>query len=278
MTPELIVYCLLGLMVGSFLNVCIYRIPLGKSIVFPGSGCPKCGKSIRFYDNIPVLSYLLLRGKCRFCGERISIQYPLVELLTAAAFYVCGKAWNFESATYVNTLFLAVIIILVFTDYHHQILPDALTLPGIIAGILLSSFQAPLFYSDVLSVPAASMIWPQNPQAALPWIGSIIGALIGGGPLFAFAFLYEKVRKRQGLGMGDVKMMAMVGSFLGWPLAVLTIGAGSLLGSIVGIFLIVFRKMNMQTRLAFGVFLGIAAAFSLFYGLPILHWYRSIQR
>ncbi|MBN1569354.1 MAG: prepilin peptidase [Acidobacteria bacterium] len=278
MTPELIVYALFGLIIGSFLNVCIYRIPLGKSIVFPGSGCPHCGKSIRFYDNIPIISYLLLLGRCRFCRERISVQYPMVELLTAVVFYACGKTWNFQSPTYVNTLFLAVIIILIFTDYHHQILPNVLTLPGIFAGILLSSFQTPLFYSDVLSVPAASTLWPQNPMALLPWIGSLIGAIIGGGSLYIVAWVYEKLRKREGLGMGDVKMMAMIGAFLGWPLAVLTVGVGSLLGTVVGIFLILFRNMSMQTKLALGVFLGIAAAFSLFYGLPILHWYGNIHR
>ena len=138
MTPESIIYTLFGLIIGSFLNVCIYRIPLGKSIVFPGSSCPSCSKPIRFYDNIPVLSYLLLRGKCRACGAPISFQYPLVELLTGLAFFACAKAWHFESPTYVNSLFLSVLIILVFTDYHHRILPNVLTLPGTIAGILLS--------------------------------------------------------------------------------------------------------------------------------------------
>jgi len=278
MTPELLVYALLGLIIGSFLNVCIYRIPLGKSIVFPGSGCPNCGKAIRFYDNIPILSYLLLRGKCRFCGERISVQYPIVELLTGIAFYACAKWWYFTPPTFVNSLFLSVVVILIFTDYHHQILPNVLTLPGMIAGILLSPFQTPSFYSDVLSFPTASMLWPSNPQIALPWVGSVIGAIIGGGSLFVVGLGYLKLRKKEGLGMGDVKMMGMVGAFLGWPLAVLTIGVGAFLGSIIGIMGILLRNMTMQTKLAFGVFLGISAAFALFYGLPILHWYVSIHQ
>jgi leader peptidase (prepilin peptidase)/N-methyltransferase len=203
MQAESFIYSLFGLIIGSFLNVCIYRIPLEKSVVFPGSSCPQCGKSIRFYDNIPVISYLLLRGKCRFCGKSISIQYPLVELLTGIAFYVCGRMWSFESPTFVNTLFLSIVIILIFTDYHHRILPNVLTLPGIIVGILLSPFQMPAYYSDVLSLKTASLPLFRNPQAALPWAGSILGAIIGGGILLVVGIGYEKLRKRQGLGMGD---------------------------------------------------------------------------
>ena len=134
-----VAYALLGLVTGSFLNVCIYRIPLGRSIVSPGSGCPNCGTRIRPADNIPILSFLLLRGRCRDCGKPISIQYPIVELLSAVSFYFCAQTWRFESPTYVNSFFLSIIIILIFTDYHHRILPNRLTLPGIIVGILLIS-------------------------------------------------------------------------------------------------------------------------------------------
>jgi len=284
MNPESLIYALFGLIIGSFLNVCIYRIPLGKSIVFPGSSCPNCGKAIRFYDNIPVLSYLLLRGKCRFCGTPISIQYPIVELLTGLAFYACGRTWNFESPTYVNSLFLSIVIILVFTDYHHRILPNVLTLPGTIAGILLSPFQRPpsnqlnSYYSDWLSIKTSNLLFPGNPEAVHPWVGSIFGALIGGGVLLVLGLGYQKLRKRQGLGMGDVKMMAMVGAFLGYYLAFVTIFFGSLLGLLVGIYLIVFRKMNLQTKLAFGVFLGIGATLALFYGFPFLIWYFRFYR
>jgi leader peptidase (prepilin peptidase) / N-methyltransferase len=284
MTPETILYALFGLIIGSFLNVCIYRIPLEKSIVFPGSSCPNCSKPIRFYDNIPVLSYLVLRGKCRGCGAPISFQYPLVELLTGFAFYACAKAWHFESPTYVNSLFLSILIILIFTDYHHQILPNVLTVPGTIAGILLSPFQRPplgrwsTYYSDKLSVKTAELLYPGNPEAALPWVGSILGALIGGGALLVVGLGYAKLRKREGLGMGDVKMMAMVGAFIGYYLAFVTIFMGSILGLLLGVYLIAFRKMNLQTKLAFGVFLGIGAAVSLFYGLPFLSWYFGFYR
>ncbi len=270
---ESFAYALLGLVIGSFLNVCIYRIPLEKSIVSPGSSCPHCGISIRFFDNIPILSFLLLRGKCRECRKRISFQYPVVELLSALAFYGCARMWLFAPPTYVNSFFLALIIVLIFTDYNHRILPNTITLPGAIAGILLSPFQMPEVYSDLFSWKAASMLGFENSSYAEPWIGSILGAVIGGGLLFLVAFVYEIVRRRQGLGMGDVKMMAMVGAFIGWRLALMTIFVGSLLGTFVGILLILFRKMDTQGKLAFGVFLGIGSAFCLFYGFPIIRWY-----
>jgi leader peptidase (prepilin peptidase)/N-methyltransferase len=286
MNPEILVYAyaVSGLIIGSFLNVCIYRIPLGKSVVFPGSGCPQCGKSIRFYDNIPVLSYIILGGKCRFCRKIISLQYPIVELLTAIAFYACARTWGFQPPTFVNSLFLSIVIILIFTDYNHRILPNVLTLPGMVAGILLSPFQAPppgqlnSYYSDKLSAIAAGMIFPGDPEAALPWTGSILGAVISGGILFLVGMAYMTLRRRQGLGMGDVKMMAMVGSFLGYYLAFLTIFFGSLLGLVAGVYLILFHKKNLQTKLAFGVFLGIGAGICLFYGLPFLGWYFGFYR
>jgi len=278
MQTALFVYALFGLVIGSFLNVCIYRIPRGESIAFPGSHCPHCGKPIRPYDNVPVFSYLLLRGKCRSCRAPISFQYPLVELLTAAAFFCCGLKWNFTAPAYVNSLFLSVLIILVFVDYHHRILPNVLTLPGIIVGILVSPFQVASVYADSLSAGLASILWHRDPQLILPWAGSLLGVLIGGGLLYLVGLGYERIRKRQGLGMGDIKMMAMVGAFLGWRLALLTVFAGSLFGTFAGIFLILFRKMNLQTKLAFGVFLGIGSALSLFYGLPLLRWYLNIPR
>lgn len=269
----IILYTALGLIIGSFLNVCIYRIPLGKSVVKPRSGCTRCGAQIAFYDNIPVLSYLLLRGKCRSCGAPISIQYPFVEMITGAFFLVCALRWQFTPPTYVNSLFLCIIIILIFTDYHHRILPNILTLPGTLAGILLSSFQISDFYQDILSVKLALLIDSEAARSLLPWIGSVTGAIVGGGMLLVVGMGYQKLRKRQGLGMGDVKMMAMVGAFLGWRLTFLTIFAGSVLGLLAGIYLIAFHKKNLQTKLPFGVFLGIGSGLSLFYGFQFLDWY-----
>jgi leader peptidase (prepilin peptidase) / N-methyltransferase len=276
MQIELIFYTLLGLIIGSFLNVCIYRIPLKKSIVFPGSSCPNCGAAIRPYDNIPVLSYLILRGKCRGCGTPISLQYPIVELLSGIIFFCCARTWEFTPPTYVNSLFLCIILVLIFTDFHHRILPNVLTITGTLLGLLLSPFQIQDLYLGILDIKVASLLNMSNIPFAMPWIGSILGALFGGGSLFLVGFGYEKLRKQQGLGMGDVKMMAMVGTFLGYRLTLLTIFSGSLIGAILGVFLILFHKSNLQTKLAFGVFLGAGAIFSLFWGLPFLHWYLSI--
>ncbi len=278
MLIEAIIYGLFGLIIGSFLNVCIYRLPRDLSIVFPGSGCPYCKTPIRFYDNIPIFSYLFLGGKCRSCKKPISIQYPFVELLSGLAFFACALKWGVSSATLVNTLFLSLTIILIFIDYHHQILPNAITIPGVIAGILLSYFQTQDVYGDALTFRIASIFGLENLQYAFPWAGSILGAVVGGGLLFIVGIGYFKLRKIQGLGMGDVKMMAMVGAFLGWRLALITLFAGSLLGTLIGLGLMLFGKANMRTKLAFGVFLGIGSAFSLFLGLPLLRWYLHFFR
>ncbi len=272
------VYFLFGLAVGSFLNVCIHRLPRRESIVFPGSHCPRCGHAVRPYDNIPVISYLVLRGKCRDCGNPISPQYPVVELITGIAFLACALKWEFEPATFVNSLFEAILVCLVFIDYRHQILPDAITIPGTVVGILLSSFQAGGFFNDVVCYNIASSLLPDNPERLIPWAGSIFGAVVGGGVLLVVGLAYKAVRKRQGLGMGDVKMMAMVGGFLGWRLALLTVFFGSFIGSIAGVFLILFRGRNLQHKLAFGTFLGVAATLALLFGPALIDWYVSAQR
>ncbi len=267
-------YFTFGLAVGSFLNVCIYRIPRRESVTFPRSHCPSCGSFIRPWENIPLLSYFILRGRCRSCGSSISPQYPAVEVITGLSFLGCAVQWEFSSPTYVNSLFLALIIILVFVDYQHQILPNAITLPGALAGILLSPFQVETVYRDFLTMVVMSALpWEMSPS--IHWIGAILGALIGGGILFVVGFAYQLIRSRPGLGMGDVKMMAMVGAFLGWRLAILTIFAGSFAGSVIGLFLIVFKGKTLQHKLAFGTFLGAGAAAMLFLGLPFLGWYAS---
>ena len=268
-------YFAFGLVVGSFLNVCICRIPRGESVVSPRSHCPGCGAAIRPYDNVPLLSYLLLRGRCRSCGESISLQYPVVELATGLLFYACAAEWAFTPPTFVYSLFLALLVILVFVDYQHQILPNVVTIPGTIAGILLSPWQAEGTSRDFLSVAAASALNPDGYETLLPWVGSVLGALIGGGILLVVGFAYQLVRRRAGLGMGDVKMMAMVGAFLGWRSALLTIFVGSFAGSIIGLFLIMFKGKNLQHKLAFGTFLGTGAAAVLFFGASFLGWYAG---
>lgn len=267
------VWAVLGLAIGSFLNVCIYRLPRHESIIFPRSHCPRCGNAVRPYDNVPVLSFLWLSGKCRFCRQPISLQYPLVELLAALAFYASAAEWGFTPPAFVNSVFLSVILILVFTDYHHQILPNVLTLPGVAAGIVLSPLQAKGFFDDPVSHGLASLVSSAHTDTVLPWIGSVFGALVGGGILLLIGIAYQALRKRQGLGMGDMKMMAMVGAFAGWRLALLTIFIGSLLGSIAGILLVLFGGRTLQSKLAFGTFLGAASAITLFFGPAILQWY-----
>jgi leader peptidase (prepilin peptidase)/N-methyltransferase len=262
-----------GLIIGSFLNVCIYRLPRRESIVFPGSHCPHCGKAVRPYDNIPVISFLLLGGKCRSCRGPISWQYPIVELLSGIAFYACAATWGFTPATFVNSLFLSAILVLVFVDYHHQILPNVITLPGVVAGIALSPFQSKVFYADSLGEAIAYRMSPVLGSMLLPWIGSILGALAGAFPLFLLGAAYQAYRKRQGLGVGDIKMMGMVGAFLGWQCALLTILLGSFLGAMVGIALIAFGGRTLQSRLAFGTFLGVGSAISLFFGSALIQWY-----
>src|SRR5687768_17095536 len=204
-------YTLLGLVVGSFLNVCIYRIPLKESIVHPGSHCPKCSQPVRPYDNIPLFSYLWLLGRCRFCKNPIPLKYPLVELLTGLSFYACAWKWEYQSPTFVNSLFLCLIIVLIFVDYEHQLLPNVITLPGILLGLGLSHFQDERFFLDALSYSLASALMPNNPETALPWMGSFAGGFIWSGVFYLMGTIYPLIRgllgfrKIQVMGMGDVK-------------------------------------------------------------------------
>jgi leader peptidase (prepilin peptidase)/N-methyltransferase len=244
----------LGLILGSFVNVLIYRLPIGRSVVFPRSRCPACGVAIAPYDNIPLLSYLLLlRGRCRYCGAGISPRYPLVEALIGTASLVAYLRHGPSLEYAVELAFVSAMVALVVIDYRHRILPDAITVSGTAAGLLLA-----------------------GPREALSFWDSLAGALAGGGLLFLVAEVYFRLRKLEGLGMGDVKMMAMVGSFLGWKAVLLTIFLGSLGGSVVGVLLMAFQGRTLKTTLPFGTFLGVAAAVAIFAGEPLLHWYTSL--
>jgi leader peptidase (prepilin peptidase)/N-methyltransferase len=240
---------LLGLCVGSFLNVVIYRLPRGQSLASPPSRCPKCGKRLSWFDNIPVLSWLVLRARCRQCGEPISIQYPIVEIITAAAAVVVVLATP-PSVLVLSRLVLTGILIALFViDLELQILPNAITLPGIVVGFLFS------------------LVAPPGP------IASALGILLGAGVLYGIAAAYYVVRREEGMGMGDVKMLAMIGAFLGWQLVLLTLVLSSFVGAVVGVALMTAKKEGLKYALPFGTFLALAAFVAMLFGQPILNWY-----
>ncbi len=267
--------CLFGLVIGSFLNVCIVRIPIGKSIVLPASACPKCGAAIRAYDNIPVLSYvLLLRGKCRGCKAPISWMYPLVELLTGLLFLGCYAAFGLTTEALKWAVFSAIMIVLVFTDLRERLLPDVVNYTGFALGLALSVFVKP---SDGTALWIANRLFDFPPPApVLSFADAIFGAAIGSGLLWLVSEVYFKLRRREGMGLGDVKMMLMAGAFLGIKRTLLTILTGSLLGSVLGIAFIMARRKESDYELPFGTFLGLAALLVVFFGTPVVNWYQSL--
>jgi leader peptidase (prepilin peptidase)/N-methyltransferase len=250
--PALLVAGALGAIVGSFLNVCIYRLPLGKSIVWPSSACPFCGRELSWYENIPVVSFLALRARCRTCAAPISGRYPVVEALTAVMF--AGAWWYYgPQLLLASRLILGCALIVLFAiDLEHHLLPNVITLPGVVVGLLFSVFTEP------------------------GWQASLIGILVGGGVLFGVAEAYYRVRHEEGLGMGDVKMLAMIGAFLGWKLALLTLMMASLCGTIIGVLLIVTKRGGMKYALPFGTFLALGAAAAATVGPAILDWYLGL--
>jgi leader peptidase (prepilin peptidase)/N-methyltransferase len=240
-----------GLIVGSFLNVCIYRLPRHESVVWPSSRCPGCRTALSWYDNIPVVSYVLLRGRCRTCGTSISLMYPVVEMATALVFL--GTFLMFGPALFLSRLvFSCAMLVLLVIDLQHRILPNAITLPGIVVGFVFSLFSPP------------------------GWRDSLIGIIAGGGVLLLIAEAYYRVRGEEGLGMGDVKMLAMIGAFLGWKLMLVTFVLSSCLGSIVGLSLIALKKGDMKYALPFGTFLAMGAVAASVVGDRLLGWYLSL--
>jgi leader peptidase (prepilin peptidase)/N-methyltransferase len=241
-----------GAVVGSFLNVCIYRLPLGRSVVWPASACAHCGRTLSWYENVPIVSYLLLRGRCRTCGQPISMRYPAVEAVTALMF---AFGWWFygPGILLVSRLVLGCALIVLFEiDREHQILPHAITLPGIVVGFAFSFFTEP------------------------GWQASLLGLVLGGGVLLALGYGYYFLRHEEGLGMGDFKMLAMIGAFLGWRLTLVTLMLASFSGSVVGILLIATRRGGMKSALPFGTFLAFGAAVAATVGPDLLNWYLSL--
>ena len=258
---------LAGLVIGSFLNVCIHRLPRRQSVIRPRSHCPNCTKPIPARDNIPLLSFLLLKGRCRSCRERISLRYPLVEAATSALFVAAWMRFGWSAAFVVCCLFLALVVTLTVIDLYHRILPDVLTLGGLAAGVLLSPLQDPDFFhweSRAVSLPA----WDH--------LGfSLLGAGLGGGFLWLIAALYRRFSGVEGMGFGDVKMTAMLGAFLGWKCAWLSVFLGSVIGAVVGSIYMRARSKGRGYPLPFGTFLGIASAAAVLWGPRILRWYFS---
>jgi leader peptidase (prepilin peptidase)/N-methyltransferase len=265
---------LFGLVLGSFLNVCIWRIPLGESIIVPPSHCPRCARPIRPWDNVPVLSYLLLRGKCRHCGERISPLYPAVELLTAFLMLTCYFAFGLSPAFGKWLIFCALIIVLIFTDLRERILPDVVNFTGLAMGLLASLFVP--VSGGAASWISSRLIAFHPPTMALSLLDALLGAACGGGLLWLFAEGYFRLRHREGMGLGDVKMMLMAGSFLGWQDALLTILLASVMGTVVGLLFIVTRRRGRDYEWPFGAFLGISAIAIVFWWQPMIRWYLSM--
>ena len=262
---------LFGLIVGSFLNVCIARIPLESSIISPPSHCPRCKTPIRWYDNIPLVSFALLRGRCRTCGRRISWRYPLVELLNGLLFLLTISEFGFTGEAVLVMALCSSLVVIAFIDLDHQIIPDVITYPGMALGLVVAPF-----FMTTLAGPLP--FWLGAVLPPLGWnvtlfLNAFIGLVLGGAPLYLIGYLWEKFRKIEAMGGGDVKFMAMVGSFLGWKGAFLTIMLGALSGSVVGVALIVLKKHQAEQVIPFGPFLVFGTLLTLFMGNEIISWY-----
>jgi leader peptidase (prepilin peptidase) / N-methyltransferase len=247
MLIDLLIF-VLGAIIGSFLNVCIYRLPREKSIVTPRSACPHCGRLISFHDNIPLLSYLILRGKCRACSASFSPRYFIVELLTALLYVAVFQVTGIGLELFVGLLFVSVLIVVSFIDLDFRIIPDPLSLGGLLVGIGLAFFRSGLSYVDAL-----------------------LGILVGGGLLWVIAFLYELARKQEGMGGGDIKLLAMIGAFCGVKGVFFSLVSGSLLGTMVGIPLMLIQHADTKYALPFGPFLSAGAVLYVLAGERLIY-------
>jgi len=255
LVEKIIVIILFGLAWGSFLNVLIYRLPLGMSILKPPSSCPHCRQRIRFYDNIPIISFLVLGGRCRYCRGKISLTYPLVEFLTPLSFILLFAHYSLSFFFFASCLFSSALIALAFIDYYHQILPDEITLPGIVLALVYSIFRKDLNLTQAL-----------------------VGAVAGAGFLLFIYAAYYLLRKKEGMGMGDVTLMLMIGAYLGLPHTLLTLIIASFAGALVGAFFIIFRKKSLHYSLPFGTFLAPSAFVSLLWGKGLIRAYLGLFR
>lgn len=242
-----------GLVAGSFLNVVVHRLPRAVSTVRPSSRCPYCGAGIRPLDNVPVVSYLLLRGRCRACGAPISPRYPLVELLTALLFVACALAFGPSLEAVASAVFCCLLIVLAAIDLEHFTLPDRITLPGVVLGLGLQ-------------------VW--LPRTTL--LEALLGTLVGAGFLILLINAWFWLREEESMGLGDVNMLAMIGAFLGWKGVASTLLFATLTGAVTGLALVATRRLTMKGRLPFGFFLALGALISLFAGEPLYRWYAGL--
>jgi leader peptidase (prepilin peptidase)/N-methyltransferase len=249
-----IVLAVAGSMVGSFLNVVIYRVPRGESIVSPPSRCPSCARELRFFENVPIVGWIALGGRCRTCHARIPIRYPIVEAATAALFVLHYSVFGLEPLFYVRLAFACLMLALFFIDLDHHLLPNVITLPGLVAGLVASLFVPP------------------------GWRDALIGAVFGGGILLLMFYAWLWVRREEALGMGDVKMLAMIGAFLGWRLALVTLVLSSLVGSLVGVMVILTGRGGLKSQLPYGTFLALAAIVASLAGDALLTWYAGFYQ
>ncbi len=256
MAPEVIAYVLvgtLGAVVGSFLNVVIHRLPRGQSLVRPPSHCPSCGRRIRPWDNVPVVGFLVLRGRCRDCGAPISPRYPLVEALTAGLAVGLWARYGPSAQFGVYFVFLAGLVAVTFIDLDHKIIPDSLSLGGIAAGL------------------AASWV------TGLGWAQSLLGAITGAGLLLAVALAYRGITGREGMGLGDVKLLGAIGAFLGWKAVLFTVFLSSVAGAGVGLAWMGLRGRDMRVEIPYGPFLALGAGVYVFWGPGLVRWYFGLM-
>ena len=277
--PEIIGYIFIfgfGAIVGSFLNVVIHRVPNEESIIFPNSACPNCKNLIKPYDNIPLLSWLILGGKCRTCKNPISPRYPAVELLTAVLFVLVLWQIGFSLFLPVALIFVASMVALIFIDAENMILPNVITYPllvfGLLVRLLFPIFASASYFSDLQISPLDQM--ENSPAWLVSLIGAVLGALVGGGSLWLVGEIWKRLRGVDAMGLGDVKMMFAVGALLGWRLTLLTIFIGAFTGAIAGILVISRQKeKDFQAQIPFGIFLGIGSIFALLFGEQMIAWY-----
>jgi leader peptidase (prepilin peptidase)/N-methyltransferase len=247
---EIILIFILGLIVGSFSNVCIYRIPRNESIIFPASHCPKCRSNISLKDNIPLLSYILLKGRCRNCKSKISIRYPVVELLTGLIYLIIYLIYGLSIQSLIYIILSSALIIIAFIDLNEQIVPDVISLPGIVIGFIISFFVS-----------------------YISFVNSALGVFVGGGIILVIGLAGSVIFKKEAMGGGDVKLAAMIGAFLGWRYIIISLFLGFFLGAVVGIILILSKIKNREDVVPFGPFIALGSIITLLWGEKIISWY-----